>query len=78
MVLKTPELLRILHNDMHAKYKRIKEVSYQGNSTKNLLLRQQFVHAFMKIDLVKKTIINVDETWLGMSDFRRMRWSFPD
>ena len=24
-----------------------------------------------------KTIINVDETWLGMSDFRRRKWQAP-
>ena len=29
-------------------------------------------------DLYGKTIINVDETWLGMSDFRRMKWTFRD
>jgi len=22
----------------------------------------------------KKTFINIDETWLGMSDFRRQKW----
>ena len=32
---------------------------------------------FLKLDLAKKTIINVDETWLGMSDFRRMKWTLP-
>ena len=31
----------------------------------------------MKINLEKKRIINIDETWLGMSDFRRRRWTFP-
>jgi len=30
---------------------------------------------FLKQDFLKTTIINVDETWLGMSDFRRMRWA---
>jgi hypothetical protein len=29
-------------------------------------------------DLYGKTIINVDETWLGMSDFRRIEWMFRD
>ena len=29
----------------------------------------------LKQDFKNKTIINVDETWLGMSDFRRMRWA---
>ena len=28
----------------------------------------------MKLDLQKKTILNVDETWIGMTDFRRMKW----
>ena len=30
--------------------------------------------AFLKLDLNNKRIINIDETWLGMSDFRRMKW----
>ena len=42
-----------------------------GQDPKNLILRQQFAKAFMELDLKKKVIINVDETWLGMSDFRR-------
>ena len=25
-----------------------------------------------------KTILNIDETWLGMSDFRRMKWQPPN
>jgi hypothetical protein len=32
------------------------------------------------INLMKegKTIINIDETWLGMTDFRRMKWREKD
>ena len=30
--------------------------------------------AYLKLDLKNKTIINIDETWLGMSDFTRMKW----
>jgi len=26
----------------------------------------------------RKRIINIDETWLGMEDFRRMKWQAPD
>ena len=32
---------------------------------------------FMKINLEKKIVINIDETWLGMTDFRRMSWALP-
>ena len=31
----------------------------------------------MKLDLRTKTVINVDETWLGMTNFRRRSWSVP-
>ena len=32
------------------------------------------------IELMKqsKTVLNVDETWLGMTDFRRMKWREKD
>jgi len=33
--------------------------------------------AFLKIDLAEKTVWNIDETWLGMSDFRHMKWKEP-
>ena len=26
----------------------------------------------------KRRFINIDETWLGMSDFRRMKWRAPE
>ena len=57
------------------RYKRIKPVSLHVNSEKNLILRQQF--ALKLIDLFKcnKIVISVDKTWLGMTDFRRMKWN---
>ena len=42
-----------------------------------MLLRQHFAHAFMRIDLKHKNVVNIDETWLGMSNFLRMKWSLP-
>ena len=66
-----------MHRGLAARYRKIQKVSFQGNSNRNLLMRQQFAHAFLEIYLNKKTVINGDETWLGMSDFRRMRWEIP-
>ena len=57
------------------KYKRVSHTSWQGNSPRNLILRQQFALNFLKLDLNKKTIINCDESWIGMTDFRRMCWT---
>ena len=72
--IKSPRLLRLLHHDLNLRYKKINATSWQGNSAKNIILRQSFAKAFLKIDLTKKRIINIDETWLGMTDFRRMKW----
>ena len=30
--------------------------------------------AFLAQDLKHKNVINLDETWLGMADFRRRHW----
>ena len=27
--------------------------------------------------MTKTRIINIDQTWLGMEDFRRMKWQLP-
>ena len=56
------------------KYKKIKRISFQGNSEKSLILRQQWALNFLATDFTKKNYLSVDETWLGMSDFRRMHW----
>ena len=55
-------------------YRRIKPISLHANSPKNLVLRQQFAIHLLQSIKRKKYILNIDETWLGMSDFRRMRW----
>ena len=38
------------------------------------MLRQQFAMQLIQLLYGGKRIINVDQTWLGMSDFRRMKW----
>ena len=75
--IKHPKLLQIMHKEIGLRYKRIANVSWQGNSEKNLILRSQFAQEFFKLKLEKKTIINIDETWLGMTDFRNMSWALP-
>ena len=59
---------------MGLKYKKIKNISWQGNSEKSLVLRQQFAIRFLDIDHKNVIVINVDETWLAMLDYRRMQW----
>ena len=33
---------------------------------------------FLGLDKSKKVIIQIDESWLGMMDFRRMKWRVKD
>ena len=42
-------------------YKRVKPIAWTGNSVRNLILRQQFALSFLKQDLSKKVILNIDE-----------------
>ena len=59
------------------RFRKIKIVSLHSNSEKNLVLRQRWALEFLAQARKKKVFINVDETWLGMSDFRRMKWQAP-
>ena len=63
-----------MRKDLRMRYKVVKPLSWMTNSQKNLILRQKFALAFLDIDLSKKVVLNIDETWLGMSDFRRRKW----
>ena len=46
-------------------YKLVKPISWFENSAKSKILRQQFALAFLDIDLEKKVVVNIDQTWLG-------------
>ena len=72
------EIREIMKRDLGMRYRKVLPVSIHGNNERNLVLRQQY--AIRLIHLLKegKTILNVDETWLGMSDFRRRKWKSPN
>jgi hypothetical protein len=63
-----------MRDDLGLRWRKIKEVSLNENSWKNLVLRQRFAMALLDAAMKKMRIINIDETWLGMEDFRKMKW----
>ena len=64
----------VMKEELGMRYRKIKTVSLHSNSEKNLVLRQRWAIEFLNLARKKKIFLNVDETWLGMSDFRRMKW----
>ena len=59
------------------RYRKIQDVALYTNSEKNLILRQRWALEFLSLCWKKKVFLNIDETWLGMSDFRRRKWQAP-
>ena len=64
----------MLRRDLGMSYKKVKGVAPHANSEKNRVLRQRFALELVTLLEKVKRILNVDETWLGMTDFRRMKW----
>ena len=68
------EIRQVMRKQLNMKFKKIVPISIHGNSEKNLVLRQQFAKNLIQLLMSGKTLLNVDESWIGMSDFRRRKW----
>ena len=78
MEVKYRETASIMKKDLDMSFKKIQEVSLRTNSEKNLVLRQRFAVNLIQVLRSGKRVLNIDQTWLGMSDFRRMKWRPKD
>ena len=63
-----------MKNRLGMSYCKIQKTAVHLNSVKNLVLRQQFSVQCLDIFRQDKIILNVDETWLGMTNFKQMKW----
>jgi transposase len=66
--------VRLQMKELGLSWKKVKQVAIQSNSVRCLVLRQRWAISFLEMDLKSKNWINIDETWLGMADFRKMYW----
>mgnify|MGYP006167868317 CR=1 FL=1 len=71
------EIQKVMREDLGMRFRKVLPISIHGNSDKNLVLRQQFAKMMITLLLQGKTIISTDESWIGMSDFRRRKWQVP-
>jgi len=63
--------------DMNMSFRKVVEISPFENSVKNLVLRQLGAKIIIDAAMSKTRVINIDETWLRMEDFRAMKWQAP-
>ena len=62
---------------MGLRYRKVKHIANTANSTTGKIVRQQWAIQFIEKYHKDRIYLNLDETWLGMSDFRRMKWQAP-
>lgn len=67
----------VMRKDLGMAFRKIKAISPAENAVVNLVLRQQFALRLIQQAQQKTRLICIDETWLGMEDFRRMKWQLP-
>ena len=60
--------------EMGLRYRKVKHIANTANSTTGKILRQQWAIRFLDKYHKDRVYLNLDETFLGMSDFRRMKW----
>ena len=60
--------------DLHLAYRPLKRISFRGNSARCLILRKMFAESMIGLLEKRKRIINVDETWINLKNYRRRRW----
>ena len=60
----------VLRNNLGMRYKKVKRIAFQGNSPRNIILRQQYAKVMIDLLLKRKRIINCDESWLNHADHR--------
>jgi hypothetical protein len=64
----------VLKEDFDYTYRKIKRVSFQGNSQRCLVQRLEYAKRMLDLYQADKIVVNCDESWVGESDFRRMKW----
>ena len=64
----------VLKQDCNLRFGKVKKIANQANSLRNLYLRQQFGKKVLDLLGDDKRILNVDETWIGQTNFARAEW----
>ena len=63
-----------MKEDLELFYRPLKRIAFQANSARCLILRKIYAETMIALLFKGKRIINVDETWINLKNYRRMRW----
>jgi plasmid maintenance system antidote protein VapI len=72
--LKDVEVASVMKHDVGLRFRKVVATNPRCNSERSLVLRQQFALRLISWFQDRPRLINVDESWLGMADFRRTKW----
>ena len=67
-------ILKVLKTKANMSYRKIKKVPVQGNTERCKVLRRLWGQQLLELLESGKRIINIDETWIPETDFRRHKW----
>ena len=67
-------VLSVLKKQFDLSYKRIKRVQGVGDSERNKVLRSLFAQKMLQLYAQGAHVVNIDESWIPCSDFRRSCW----
>ena len=68
------DVAKAMKKRFQLRYGRVKQVPLPGNSERNKVLRALYAQAMLPIYDKGHHVVNVDETWLPETDFRRFGW----
>ena len=71
---KERDIKLVMKKELKMSYRKVKMVPSGVNSEKSLVLRQQYALKMLELLASGKVILNVDESWCGMTDFRVSKW----
>jgi len=66
-----------MKDQLKMSFRRVRKGPIYLNSVRNLILRQQAAIKILELLNGSKILINIDETWINETDFRRMKWRPP-
>ena len=72
------EITKVMKQKLKLSYRPIKRVSYYGNQDHNLVLRSLYAQKMLQIYSQGKHVVNIDESWIAESDFRRRCWGLKN